>query len=74
VFYISTSSFSYLSNVEHHNALVNKLTNIKVNMDEEKRITILLCSKPYLWDGVIISLINTSDLNFDSTFNRLLIE
>lgn len=62
-------SSSFQVHLNEINALVSKLTVLGVNMDEEERITILLCSIRGLLDGVVMSLSNTVDLNFDSAIN-----
>lgn len=63
----------FQEHLNEFNALVSKLAAIGVNMDEEEN-TILLCSMPHSFDGVIMFLSNTTGLNFDFAVNRLLVE
>jgi len=45
---------SFQEHLNEFNAIVSKLTDIKVNIDKEERTTILLCSMLDSWDRYMV--------------------
>ncbi|KAI6672402.1 hypothetical protein NL676_000308 [Syzygium grande] len=65
---------SFQEHLNRFNTLLSKLISIDVKIEDDEKVTLLLCSMPDTRDSLIMSLSTGTDLDMDSTIATLLTE